>query len=360
MTPGPERPLWRRVWDWLFRWQTLLWLLVILLVWWALKDVPWPEVAGLLRQLTVWQILALVIVNTLATFAFGGRVWVLLRAVGEKVPLYKLTEYWLVGYAFSFFTPGPQFSGAPLQVYLMLQQYPVDSSRGTAAVTVSTALEGLVNAVFLFFGVYALFNLGVFSGFENAIIIVFAIILLAVTAGYLVLTWRGYHPATWLLDHMPRVLKSRPGFQNIQAISAETEKLIGEYIASHPWAVTAGLLVTMSITALMVTNAWLAMSFLGVHLRFVQIVAVLITIEMAVLFPTPGGLGAVEAAMVIVFQSLGYSSSQATAFVLLLRIKDIIMGGLGLLFGGWDLIRQGGAPAAVPSTAADPAAKELE
>lgn len=46
------------------------------------------------------------------------------------------------------------------------------------------------------------------------------------------------------------------------------------------------------------------------------------------------GLGSVEATMVAVFQVLGLDASQAISLVLLMRLRDIVVAGLGLLLGG--------------------------
>ena len=60
----------------------LLWLIVPLLLGWALRDIRPAEVAAALGRLGPGQIAALVLVNALTLLSFTGRWWLILRAQG--------------------------------------------------------------------------------------------------------------------------------------------------------------------------------------------------------------------------------------------------------------------------------------
>lgn len=333
------RPWWRRALDQVLRWRTLAWLIAAALVVWVLSEVPWDEVLALLSSLALLQIAALVAVNAAFVLVLGARPWLLLRADGQHVPLRSMAGYYVAGFAFSFFTPGPQLSGAPLQVYLLQRDYPVDLPAATAAITVSKLLEGLVNVGFLLFSLFAIVNLGFFPQAAAPAIAGMAIFLLTLIFGYLLFTWNGRQPVSWLLERLPDRWFSRPSLQGFLSMLTEAESQIGTFFKRHPLALAGGIVLSILATALIIFQAWLALVFMGVQLTLLEIVSVLVTVQIAVLFPTPAGLGALEAAMVFVFQRLGYSSGVGAAFALLLRVRDIGLGSVGLLAGGWSFVR---------------------
>jgi uncharacterized membrane protein YbhN (UPF0104 family) len=55
---------------------------------------------------------------------------------------------------------------------------------------------------------------------------------------------------------------------------------------------------------------------------------------MAFLMPLPGGLGALEASQVFIFGRFGIRNAIAISLVLLMRGRDLLIGGLGLLMAG--------------------------
>lgn len=338
-TQRASRPWWRRALDRVFRWQTLFWLIAVVLVVWVVSQVPWGDVLDLLTSLTLLQIGLLVLVNVLFTVTLGARAWVLLRASGQRVPLRATTAYWLAGFAFSFFTPGPQLSGAPLEVYLLQRDYPVESATATAAITVSKLLEGVVNAGFLVFTFFAIVNLGFFPEAAAPTVAGMAAFLLVMVGGYLYLTWRGRQPLSRLLDRLPSSLQARASQSGFMNMLAEAELQIGSFFHRHPLPLAIGIGLSVLATVLVVLQAWLVLLFLGVQLTVLEVVSVIVTVQIGVLFPTPAGLGALEAGLVFVFQRLGYPAGQAIAFALLLRIRDMAIGAAGLLSGGWSFVR---------------------
>jgi uncharacterized membrane protein YbhN (UPF0104 family) len=50
--------------------------------------------------------------------------------------------------------------------------------------------------------------------------------------------------------------------------------------------------------------------------------------------PLPGGLGALEASQVFALGTFGYAAPIAISVVLVMRGRDLLIGGLGLLLAG--------------------------
>jgi len=54
----------------------------------------------------------------------------------------------------------------------------------------------------------------------------------------------------------------------------------------------------------------------------------------SLVMPLPGGLGALEASQVYTMGRFGYSAASALSLTLLMRGRDMLIGGLGLLLAG--------------------------
>jgi uncharacterized membrane protein YbhN (UPF0104 family) len=81
----------------------------------------------------------------------------------------------------------------------------------------------------------------------------------------------------------------------------------------------------------MISEYMLITSFLGVNLHNWQTVAGWATSWLSFLVPLPGGLGALEASQVFTLGAFGMSAALALSVALLIRARDLLIGGLGLL-----------------------------
>jgi len=71
----------------------------------------------------------------------------------------------------------------------------------------------------------------------------------------------------------------------------------------------------------------------GLALGFRQVISVITAARLAILLPMPGGLGTLEAAMVLVTVALGQGAAAGAGLSLLIRVRDIIFGLIGLWLG---------------------------
>ena len=79
---------------------------------------------------------------------------------------------------------------------------------------------------------------------------------------------------------------------------------------------------------------YLMVSFLGMKVNAIQVFAALTAMQVSFLMPLPGGLGALEASQVFTLGAFGQPASAAISLTLLMRARDILNGGLGLLLAG--------------------------
>lgn len=75
-------------------------------------------------------------------------------------------------------------------------------------------------------------------------------------------------------------------------------------------------------------------NFLGMQISAIQVFAALTAMQVAFLMPLPGGLGALEASQVFALGAFGQTASAAISLTLLMRARDILNGGIGLLLAG--------------------------
>jgi uncharacterized membrane protein YbhN (UPF0104 family) len=107
-----------------------------------------------------------------------------------------------------------------------------------------------------------------------------------------------------------------------------------------PLALILALLVSLAAWVLMVVEFWLMVSFLGLPLTLLQLITVLTAARMAILLLLPGSLGILEASQILAFTALGLNPAIGISASLLIRARDVLLGGVGLWWGGRLLSRQ--------------------
>ncbi len=308
------------------------WVLVAVLLWWVLRSVSLSDAWDILRLLSVPQILTLLALNVLIAFTFGWRWWLVLRAQGFSIPYPILASYRLVCFSISYFTPGPHFGGEPLQVYLARSRHGVPVSYAAASVALDKLLEVLVNFSFLLIGVVITLQAQIAPGLIHGEAVAAVVCLLCVPLALLAALYAGHHPLSGLLERLPS--RFRPP-ERWRRIVFETEDQAIVACREHPGAILAALAGSVVIWVALLAEYWLSTRFLGLNLTFVQLVSVVTVARVALLLPSPGGLGTLEAGEVLMMGWLGLNPALGLSLSLLIRARDILFGIIGLLWGAW-------------------------
>ena len=316
----------------------VLWLLAAGLLYLALRDVHWRLVFDVFSRLTVSQILILVVANLLVIVLLAMRWWIILRAQGAGVSLLRIVAYRLAGFGISYFTPGPQIGGEPFQVILLNRRDEVPLAKATASVTLDKLLELTSNFAFLALGVAVWLNGGILldrGGYAGLVIIISAAFL---PLFYLVLLDRLSKPLTRLLRKVPWWRSNQDGSQvgrwaDLVNFIEQAENEAEIFIKTHSKSFKLVVILSGSIWLAIFTEFMLAARFLGMDLTAAQGVSVLTAARFAFLMPFPGGVGSLEAALVLVTQALGSTAATGAALSLLIRVRDIIFGLVGLWLG---------------------------
>jgi uncharacterized protein (TIRG00374 family) len=312
--------------------RVFIFLVLGMLLVWALRNAPLAEIGVTLLRLQPWQLLVLAALNTLLYILVTLRWWIIVRAEARSVPYLPLLAVRVAVFGVSYFTLGPQVGGEPLQVLALQRRYGISFSRATASVLLDKLLEFLVNFLLLGLGVTAIFKAG-FIPEDNARFTGSLALLLALVAWppiHIVLLYKRIYPLTRLLRALPFI----PRQARLARFLRASEWMAGTFCQRHPWALLASLSVSLFAGLGMLLDYALMISFLGIQLPFWQAVAGWTSGWLSFLVPLPGGLGALEASQVFALGMFGIPAATAISVVLLMRARDLFIGGLGLLLAG--------------------------
>ena len=327
----------------LLRPRYLVWLVAPFLLLWVLRSVSLRDAWAVLAGLGLAQILILLLANALVLLTLSGRWWLILRAQGYSVSYLTLAGYRLAGFGVSYFTPGPHFGGEPFQVHLVQRRHQVPRHSAIAAVTLDKSFELLSNFAFLTGGIACILWWQVFPDLVGREMIVFPLILLALPVGFLLAVWSGRHPVSGLLQASAKLFPRRaqpndiPVLSRIQDVSEairESEDQATHFFRGSPVALALVLLISLVSWLTILGEYWLMLHVLGLHLTPVQAISILTAARLAILLPFPGGLGALEASQALALGLLGINPAAGISLSLLIRIRDVALGGLGLWWGG--------------------------
>jgi uncharacterized protein (TIRG00374 family) len=307
-------------------WWFVVWGMAGLLLWLVVRSVPLGAVVRTLTGLRGWQLGVLVVLNGLVLLMLNGRWWLLLHGLGYDLPFWLLLGHRLAAFGVSYFTPGPHFGGEPVQVLLVERQHGVPRSAAVAAVSLDKTVELLFNFGFLAFGVMLVLKTGLFGAALGEGTAVWLLLLLLPPSVYLMLIWRNKRPATKVL----RLLK----FDRLATAISQSEVLMNSLCQQNPGALLAAIGISVLGWALMIAEFYLMVSFLGVSLAPVQLIALLTAARIAFLLPLPGGLGTLEASQMWALSLMGFNPAVGLGLSLLVRLRDVALGLLGLWWGG--------------------------
>jgi uncharacterized membrane protein YbhN (UPF0104 family) len=294
---------------------------LVALLYFALRHAPFLEIWSVLAQLKPHQLGIILVVNALVIICMTARWWIIVRAENPSVPFLPMIGYRLAVFGLSYFTPGPQVGGEPLQVLYLQHNHGLSFARATSAVIMDKLLEFLVNFVLIGMGAWAILRVGLISGEGGRLTLSLIGLagLLSLPLAQIVLLYFGFHPITKILLSLPFIQMENKALRTIIV----AERMASAFCRRHARPMI-----------LAVIEYYLMVIFLGMNLTVVQLLASLTAMQIAFLMPLPGGLGALEASQVFALGAFGQTASAAISLTLLMRARDILNGGIGLLLAG--------------------------
>ncbi|MBE0408908.1 MAG: flippase-like domain-containing protein [Anaerolineales bacterium] len=309
-----------------------VWLLVPLLLWLAFRGIAISDIANILKNLHPTNIFILVVINFIILLMFSGRWWLLLNTQGYRIPYLTLVKYRIASFGLTYFTPGPQFGGEPLQVYLLHQHSKVPTSVSLASVMLDKILEIMVIILFLLVGLTMI----IFSGFEFGIsawqLLIGMAGILAIPISCFLLLCTGRLPITWILSRISSNHFQKLRSSKVSQMVISTEMQSSEICQSHTSTVFVALLFSLIIWFVIIFEYWIAFQFLGLTLDLSNTIILLTAARLAYFTPMPAGLGSLEASQVIAISALGLPAAMGISISLLARTRDMLLASLGLWF----------------------------
>ncbi|HEX9385006.1 MAG TPA: lysylphosphatidylglycerol synthase transmembrane domain-containing protein [Anaerolineales bacterium] len=308
----------------------VLYFTLVVLLCFALRNVPLADIWNALNGLKLWQVAILVFINIAIYMLVTLRWWIIIRAGRKTIPYLPLLLVRVAVFGVSYFTLGPQVGGEPLQVLYLQRKYGMTYTRATSTVIMDKLLEFLANFFLLVFGLMAVLQAGVLStnGSRPLVSLILLAALLAWPPIHILLMIRGIYPIGAAL----RAAFSRFGNSKWMRFIIASERMAGMFCQRHPRELLIAVGASLFAGAGMVAEYALIASFLGINLHGWQTLAAWTTSWLAFLVPLPGGLGALEASQVFTLGAFEISAALAIGVTLLIRARDLLIGGLGLAF----------------------------
>jgi uncharacterized protein (TIRG00374 family) len=219
--------------------------------------------------------------------------------------------------------------GEPLQVLYLRNRYGLTLARATSAVIMDKLLEFLVNFLLLGIGAWSVLRLGVVSHNGNSFnpSLIGLALLLGWPLVHIILLYNGKLPFSAILRSQPFLSQTNKGIRLIKI----AERLASAFCRRQLRAMLVSILFSALALAGIALEYFVMVSFLGMHLDAMQVFAALTAMQASFLLPLPAGLGALEASQVFALGVFGQPASAALSLTLLIRGRDILTGGIGLL-----------------------------
>ncbi len=306
-----------------------IYAVLAVLLYFALRNAPLQEIWKTLKQLQLWQVAALLGLNFTIYFLVTLRWWFISKAEKKDLQLLPLLGVRVSVFGLSYFTLGPQVGGEPLQVLYLQRKYNMSYIRATSTVIMDKLLEFLANFFLLAVGLTGILQAGILStnGGSSLASLIGLVILLMWPPIHIILLYRGKYPVTSLLRSLPFIKNSTRGYRFLAA----SERMAGAFCRRHFSLLISAILVSLLAAVGMVSEFFLITNFLKIDLSFPQTITAWTAGWLAFLVPVPGGLGALESSQVFALGIFDISAASAIGVALLIRARDLLIGGVGLL-----------------------------
>lgn len=251
----------------------------------------------------------------------------------KHLPLHKIFMNRLAGFSVSYLTPAAQVGGEPVRI-AMLNADGVPLKQATSSVLLDITFELTAYIAFIMAGVI----LALVEGFADnsslwiifvgiGIALVGLIAIFAALASGKDMMHRTFH--FFRLNKIKRLHKFDRGLR-------DTERMMTKFLHGKPSLILLVSVLSFSVIAFRVIEAYYIAHFLGFDLNFAQSFLIATLPGVALLLPVPGGLGVFEGGFAALFAILVIPLN-AVAFALVIRARDVVF----ILFGGIHILRKG-------------------
>jgi uncharacterized protein (TIRG00374 family) len=309
--------------------RILSWLIALALTLWLIRDLTFNAIFQTVAALNLSQWIYWVLINIVIILIFVWRWLVLTKGLSLKLNFIDLLLLRQAGQSISFITPGPQFGGEPLQIFLLWKKYCISPANSVLAVTADRAFELWTNFSVLLLGIIIL----IFTQTELAdwlsIALIIALLIILLSLSIWLLIFHSNAIEIKLNNFSRKWLKSkRLSEENFRLVSF-TDSL--DRLLANKTALIFALLLSLFGWLLTFGELYLVLSFFDIYLGISQFCLLLVAMRLAFLLPLPGGIGTLEASIFWSFIVLSFPVNPAAALLALIRFRDIVVLAAGFI-----------------------------
>lgn len=292
-------------------------------------QLPFARIPSILARPSILELAGWLTLNLLIVLMLVYRWQLLVRPLNSQISFFSLLMMRQAGQVVSFITPGPQFGGEPLQVYWLWKNFGLPAYQALLAVGLDRFFELWINFAVL---VLALILLGYYTttSAETWLPVLLSLLLLISLLSGLawILIRSPDRMAVWIERLASRWQQAAAaGTATLERIHVE---LIG-LLKGHRPALLRAFFASLLAWVGMGFELWLLLSFFDPQADVNGLILLFVAVRLAFLLPLPGGIGTLEAAVLWVCQARGLPADAAVGIIVLMRIRDALIMGGGLL-----------------------------
>ncbi len=288
------------------------------------------HIIGFYSNFNGWLLLAYFAIVFLIFTILTWRWNVILLSRGHKIQFKKLFIYRLIGQGINFFTPGPRIGGEPTQASL-LKKHDVEFTEGLSTIMIDKIIDSTTCGILFIIGALLVSMHYAIPKNETIYMIIGAgIFLLFIVVFY----YRMLNDKHFFLNIF-RILRlnkiNNKTFKKIEAKIEEIELIMIQFYKHDKKTFILTIVITLLSWVAMFVEYKLVTTLLGLNLGFLELFFIIAFIGIAMLFPVPMAVGALEAGQISAFGMIGLSGGAGVALAFLVRMKDFIFGVAGII-----------------------------
>ena len=295
----------------------------------VLTQSDWRAITEQLRGVPLSELAFWGLLNALVLVLMTARWRVLLEGLGADVPLTRLALHRLAGFGVSFLTPGPQFGGEPLQVLLLTRREGVPNGTAVSSVALDKMLDLVSSFAFLAIALGFLSERSLIHVDGSMWVRAMPLIPIVLVAGYFAGLAFGTRPLTSMIRRVRRAKLAK-----LLGLVMDAERLACDLVRDRHDVMVRAVALSALSWVVQVAEFWWMLDLLQADATFVATVSLLLLVRLAFLLPLPGGLGALEAALVLGASMVGLPEVLGLTAALMIRVRDL---SLALSGAGWGL-----------------------
>lgn len=280
-----------------------------------------------IRTIAPWQF-GVFLLLSLLNFALQVFRWdILLTAQGIRRPFGRLVEMKLSAFAMTYLTPLADLMGEGVRAYLLSREG-VRPAIALATTTADKLVEWTVHIVLtlVLLSVAALGGSLPLTG-PRVLMTLGVLVFLFFVFGSRLAEGRGILGPIVRLFHLERIKRLRGAVRNIDHF----EDILADYLTTKRTAVWKTTALSVAITLITFIEVWLVLKFLGHAATLAETVIVQTMLVAVYATPNVATLGVGDFGGAATFQALGLGAVDGVAFTFIVRAKDLIVAGLGVL-----------------------------